>query len=225
MTPEEWDHCADPEKMLEFLRRTISKRRLRLFACASCRRLWRLFEGEERTRAAVYISERYADGLATWDELKAARRGARHCEYATAMWSAFDAAKNTAASATYEAGLRAVESDGGDPILAGIPLNTPAALRLREEESRGQCALLRDIAGNPFRPPPTVPADVLAYNGGAARQLAEAIYHGRRFEDLPVLADLLEEAGLTDAGLLGHLRGPAPHALGCAALDAVLGKS
>jgi hypothetical protein len=54
--------------------------------------------------------------------------------------------------------------------------------------------------------------------------LAEVIYDGRRFEDLPVLADLLEEAGLTDAALLGHLRGPGPHALGCHALDAVLGK-
>ena len=37
-------------------------------------------------------------------------------------------------------------------------------------------------------------------------------------------ADLLEEAGATDAALLAHLRGPGPHALGCHALDAVLGK-
>jgi hypothetical protein len=54
---------------------------------------------------------------------------------------------------------------------------------------------------------------------------AESVSAARRFEDLPVLADLLEEAGLTDAALLGHLRGPGPHALGCWALDAVLGKS
>jgi hypothetical protein len=47
----------------------------------------------------------------------------------------------------------------------------------------------------------------------------------RRFEDLPVLADLLEEAGCTDAALLGHLRGPGPHVLGCHALDAVLGRT
>ena len=45
--------------------------------------------------------------------------------------------------------------------------------------------------------------------------MAEVIYDGHRFEDLPVLADLLEEAGLTDAPILGHLRGPGPHALGC----------
>jgi hypothetical protein len=41
---------------------------------------------------------------------------------------------------------------------------------------------------------------------------------------LPVLADLLDEAGATDAALLAHLRGPGPHALGCHALDAVRGK-
>jgi hypothetical protein len=56
-------------------------------------------------------------------------------------------------------------------------------------------------------------------------RLAESLYEGRRFEDLPALADLLEEAGCTDADLLGHLRGPGPHALGFWGLDAVLGKS
>jgi hypothetical protein len=66
---------------------------------------------------------------------------------------------------------------------------------------------------------------VLAWNGGVACRLADGIYEGRRFGDLPVLADLLDEAGCTDAARLGHLREPGPHALGCWALDAVLGKS
>jgi hypothetical protein len=34
-----------------------------------------------------------------------------------------------------------------------------------------------------------------------------------------VLADALEEAGCTDADLLGHLRGPGPHFRSCWALD------
>jgi hypothetical protein len=67
--------------------------------------------------------------------------------------------------------------------------------------------------------------DVLELHGGATRRRAASIYDGRRFADLSVLADLLEEAGLTDAALLGHLRGPGPHGLGCWALDAVIGKS
>jgi hypothetical protein len=42
---------------------------------------------------------------------------------------------------------------------------------------------------------------------------------------LGVLADALEEAGLTDADLLRHLRGPGPHVRGCFALDSILAKS
>jgi hypothetical protein len=39
---------------------------------------------------------------------------------------------------------------------------------------------------------------------------------------LAVLADMLEEAGCTDADLLGHLRGPGPHVRGCWPLDLLL---
>jgi hypothetical protein len=39
-----------------------------------------------------------------------------------------------------------------------------------------------------------------------------------------LLADALEDAGCTDAGLLGHLRSPGPHVRGWA-VDLVLGKS
>jgi hypothetical protein len=34
----------------------------------------------------------------------------------------------------------------------------------------------------------------------------------------------VEEAGLLDAELLGHLRGPGPHARGCHGIDLLLGK-
>jgi hypothetical protein len=56
------------------------------------------------------------------------------------------------------------------------------------------------------------------------RKLARGIYHERAFDRLPVLADALEEAGCTDETLLGHLRGPGPHVLGCWAVDLILGK-
>jgi hypothetical protein len=42
---------------------------------------------------------------------------------------------------------------------------------------------------------------------------------------LAVLADAVEEAGCTDAALLGHCRGAGPHVRGCWAVDALLGKS
>jgi hypothetical protein len=40
---------------------------------------------------------------------------------------------------------------------------------------------------------------------------------------LPVLADALEDEGVTDADVLAHLRGGGEHARGCWALDLVLG--
>jgi hypothetical protein len=61
--------------------------------------------------------------------------------------------------------------------------------------------------------------------------LAWAIYEERSLSAgmldmarIAILADAMEEAGSTDAQLLGHLRGPGPHARGCFALDLLLGK-
>jgi hypothetical protein len=82
--------------------------------------------------------------------------------------------------------------------------------------------LVREVVGNPFRTPPPGPGPYQA--GGVIGQLARAVYEEGAFERLPVLADALEEVGCTDAQLLGHLRGPGPHARGCWALDFLLGK-
>jgi hypothetical protein len=81
-------------------------------------------------------------------------------------------------------------------------------------------ALLRDIFGNPFRP---VSFD-LTWRTPTARKLAQAVYDTRRFEDLPILADALEEAGCTDAEVLAHCRGGGDHVRGCWVVDLVLGR-
>jgi hypothetical protein len=86
--------------------------------------------------------------------------------------------------------------------------------------ARAQAAIVRDLFGNPFRPATLAPAcrtpDVV--------RVARAIYDGRRFEDLPVLADALEEDGCTNADLLEHCRGGGEHYRGCWAVDRVLGQ-
>jgi hypothetical protein len=40
-----------------------------------------------------------------------------------------------------------------------------------------------------------------------------------------ILADALEEAGLTDTDILNHCRAATPHSRGCWVVDLVLGKS
>jgi hypothetical protein len=98
-------------------------------------------------------------------------------------------------------------------------------------EPAAQRALLHDLIGPlPFRPVTIEPA-WLAWNQGTVRRLAEAAYQERRLpqgtldpDRLAVLGDALEEAGCADADLLGHLRGPGPHVLGCWCVDALLGR-
>jgi ATP-dependent Clp protease ATP-binding subunit ClpA len=63
----------------------------------------------------------------------------------------------------------------------------------------------------------------LTWNGGAAVKVAETIGAERRWEDLPVLADALEEAGCTHAELLAHCRAGARHARRCWVVDLLRG--
>jgi hypothetical protein len=62
MTEAEWMACADPETMLAFLRETASDRKLRLFACACCRRIWP-FITDPGSQEVVEITEQWADGF------------------------------------------------------------------------------------------------------------------------------------------------------------------
>jgi hypothetical protein len=92
-----------------------------------------------------------------------------------------------------------------------------------EEARRELCELLRDVFGNPFRPVAFDPA-WLGWTGGVVRGLAGTVYEERRFGELPVLADALEEAGCASPAVLGHCRGPGPHVRGCWVVDRLLGK-
>jgi hypothetical protein len=88
-------------------------------------------------------------------------------------------------------------------------------------ERRAQCDLLREIFGNPFRPPAVQPA-WLSWNEGTLPRLARGIYDDRAFDRLGILADALEDAGCTDAVILGHCREPGEHVRGCWLVDLLL---
>jgi hypothetical protein len=84
----------------------------------------------------------------------------------------------------------------------------------------GMC-LLKEIAGNPFRP---VEFDS-AWRTVDVMLLARGIYDEKAFDRMPILADAMQDAGCESAEILNHLRDPhATHVRGCWALDLVLEK-
>jgi hypothetical protein len=105
-----------------------------------------------------------------------------------------------------------------------------AMARVREiTEARPR--ILQDIVGNPFRPLAPIDPSVLAWNDSTVLRLAEAAYEERDPATgflnntwLSVLADALEEAGVTDASIHEHLRDPGPHVRGCHIVDLLVGK-
>jgi hypothetical protein len=225
--PEEWERCVDPQKMLEAVRSSgrASDRQLRLFAVACCRQVWQLIPTNDTDKRAALVSERFADRLATEAELRAARQRVRgSCELASTNLDAYRAAEETARIAAWK--VRSfvwhTPRPPGQERVPGDVLG--AARRAQEDQARAQAGLLREILGNPFRPPPASEPAPLAWREGMVRRLAESIYDSGGFEALPSLADALERTGNSDHRLLDHLRGPGPHVLGCHALDSILGK-
>jgi hypothetical protein len=225
MTERDWSTCNDPLRMLTALRGKATPRKLRLLACACCRRLYEGKLADARSGAAVETAERYADDLAGKEGLVAARRAA------TAARETSWRAKRAVWWTTYGRPQAAIRA-----MLNG---EAPPSWRLDSANPRGQrgnpggplaprdmavvCDLFREILGNPFRSTAVDPA-WRSWNGGIVAALARAIYDERRFADMPLLADALEEVGCTDAAILSHCRSSGAHARGCWALDLLLGK-
>jgi hypothetical protein len=56
-----------------------------------------------------------------------------------------------------------------------------------------------------------------------AEEIAKEVYEERNFRLLPILADVLEDAGCTNEEMLRHCR-QQEHARGCWVVDAILDK-
>jgi hypothetical protein len=226
MTEQEWRECTDPGRMLEFLRGKVSDRKLRLFGCACCRRVWDLLS-DKYCRKALTVAERYADGEVSAEKLGFAWGDARRSAQV-----AHRQRLETAEGAAMWAVSMLCEADIGRALAAVIMAARceayPGDAEQLAEAQRAQVTLLRDIFGNPFRPPRLDLPSVLAWNDGAVASLAEAAYVHRSVpggeldpERLSILADALEDASCSDADILGHLRGPGPHVRGCGVVDLV----
>ena len=236
MTEAVWLSCDDPARMLTHLIagnltrgfNPISDRKLRLFACACCRQIWCLLT-DERSRQAVQVAERHADGCVGREELETAGMNAwvatRQIQRSAVLIAATEAAADAAALAAV-----IMKADIATPQIAR------AAARAAGENVRDirpgqavQAALLREIVGNPWRPRPHARqlAQWVSDYGKAGlgiAGMADLIYWDRDWEALPILADRLEESGCDSRDMLDHLRSSDPHVRGCWCLDLLLGK-
>jgi hypothetical protein len=222
MTEAEWNSCSRPDRMLLFLwsRRAASDRKLRLFACGWCRTYADLLVAEGLR--AVDVSELYADGLADEAEVRTAREAAKRPDLTTGN------AEHLRIPEVQWAMRAAV-------LVAWGKANSWRAIRQVADYVHGNwdgdwrkagewASWVRDIFGPlPFHHL-AIPDAWVTSNGGTERRLAESIYALQAWEELPILADALEESGCHDAVILGHCRGPGPHARGCWVLDLLLDK-
>jgi hypothetical protein len=225
MTEAEWMACTDPRSMLEFLRGTTTDRKLRLFLTACCRQIWHLLP-DPRFRDAVEVAERYADGgVVTSSLIEAGDRG-----FVPSNWGDNDPMDWTLATPSIAIDLT---NPGTWVWVVSRPPDELGSIVMRVWWIRGglrgipgttQSDLLRDLFGPlPFRPV-TVHPDVLAWNDRLVVRLAQAIYDGMRWGDIPILADALLDAGCDDENLIAHCRSEGPHVRGCWAIDLILGK-
>jgi hypothetical protein len=211
MTEAEWLACVGSDDWRLFLHDKMaclhgrcSVRQLRLFALACCRHINPRFP-DPRSAYALGIAERYVDGRASEEEYEAAYRESKKV------------------NAEFQAILdEVVFSKRCSKLVWWTSYVAYYAQTLGDEEAERhwQAQILCDIVGE-HEP---LPEFDCRWRTGATRALAEQMYESPDFVAMPILADLLQDAGCGDELILGHCRGPGPHARGCWVVDLVLGK-
>jgi hypothetical protein len=249
VTESEWLTCDNDYLMFQFIRRKADRRKLRLFACACCRRTWDLLP-DERSRAAVEVSEGYADGRATKEELSAAQAAAaRALDDAEEAFRPLDALMRSgfrglegadrarADAAWIAAGRRRYAARAAKA--AARPTDRTTTMAEAMGLAAGWIWCVRaigqswpvihsyglersDLARCVFGNPFRTQEIAAACLTSDLVGLARSIYEERAFDRLPVLADALEQAGCSNSDALTHCLRAGPHERGCWVLDAIL---
>lgn len=223
----DWLACCDLDSLCKMLRPRdygvairFSERKWRLFGVACVRRVIHAFK-DERTRNLVDVVERFADGLLTLEELKHHWGQARNPPNTDTEGPNEDCPPDERRARCAFQSLVAIPFGSADASRASDSAGwAQVAADQPSSEEQAQIALLHDVFGNPFRPALASPSWPTTTVVG----LAQAIYHDRTFDRMPILGDALEEAGCTNTDILGHCRGPGPHVRGCWVVDLLLGK-
>jgi hypothetical protein len=202
---------------------------------------------DERSRCAIEVSERFADGGVLSGELGESARLARAAallatghdpklgdnEELLDLWFEDLVVHGNAEPAAAWAALWVVQKvkwawRGAWAAMAATAKTGSNLEEHCEEVGMVQATLLRDVIGNPFRPVSLNPSWLTTI----VTNIATAAYEERILPSgeldparLAVLCDALLDAGCpADHEVLLHLRGEGVHVRGCAAVDAILGR-
>jgi len=229
MNEIEWLRSADACFMLDHLypqrghnSTPEQPRKLRLYLTALCRIEWKRLHPV--CRATTELAERIADGemadptqrlevLEIAEAMTTAEGNPEVIEQCIARLHALKVAVAKAPTrfyrdrewftATWMAFL---------PLWGDLPnyKSIPAALHRAD--------LVRCIFGNPFQPTPMLDD---RDQTDEIRAFAKAMSIARDFASMPVLADMLEEAGCSDPAILEHCREKTDHVRGCWVIDLI----
>lgn len=205
MTEQEWLTCADPAAMLEWIRtqpgdratrsnatahHVATGRQLRLFACACCLRngtpisvvddyeLQGIDNGDGERVPDAHWAREWAGTWGNRKPTQAEKAALLRDIFGNPFAEPMEPAVKTCSKCNGNGGRWVTN----DPICSDF-------LQCRHCKGTGK------VATYPWLTP-----NVLA--------VAQSIYAERRFEDMPILADALEEAGCMNEDILGHCRGP-----------------
>jgi hypothetical protein len=248
VTEAEWLTGTSYFTMFQFIRRGADRRKLRLFAVACCRRIPEMLV-DERSRMAVSVSERYADGWATKEELSAAQfEAAKASSNAVELRRPIEAEalqgfktlsheeREAAWSRYYSSSKRTLAAKAAKSLARP----TDRAAKMAEAMLlAAHWVFYAEIIGH------TIPVIIHTRNNNSdllrcvlgnpfrppelaaervtrdVLHLADAIYDERAYDRLPGLADALENAGCQSADVLAHCRAPGLHTRGCWVLDLI----
>jgi hypothetical protein len=193
-----------------------------LLYCATGRYFWDLLI-DPRSRAAIVATEQYADDAIDGESLQQFYREASEV---VRLRPSGQGRLRRAAEAARD--IAAVHSIGHPPVWVMLSrcwnlLTLLARTWSGKEMQAFLCSRMRDLFGNPFRPPVIDPGAPWLQDA-VVRKLAQTQYDERAFDHFPVFADALEVAGCTDRAILDHCRQPGQHVRGCWLLDLVLGR-
>lgn len=235
MTESQWLACQTPRA--EFVRKAVGKtsvRKQQLIAVAACR-LEIAPLGEPVFQRAMNALEGYAEGFVSDEEFVCAR-----AEVSTFQMGISEVTSQVAMG-TFVLEFAMITKPNLEHVVFPVcELSKMRVLPGRKRDSeqatrRAICDIYREIVGNPFRTYLIVPI----WQGGGLVQpdgrtvmftdsvkgIADAVHATGDFGRLPILADALEEAGVTDEALLAHCRDGGPHLRGCWALDVARGRA